>query len=135
MAMISFKHLVAPVSNSVHLASIVFVVLVFGVWRWSGGEVNFVRGTRSISTLNSEKESNVKPAAAREAIRDTHAANPALPSSGVVQIPADAADDLLGSILNQNPPTNRAPAVPKRGEGKPRAGNSLEDIERSLGIR
>ena len=133
MAMMSFKHLVAPVSNSVHLASIVFIVLVFGVWRWSGGEVNFVRGTRSLSTLNSEREAVSKPAA-REASRDSRAANPANAHSGVVQIPAEAADDLLGSILQENPPA-RAPVAPKRGEGKPRPANSLEDIERSLGIR
>jgi hypothetical protein len=134
MAMISFKHLVAPVSNSVHLASIVFIVLVFGVWRWSGGEVNFVRGTRSISTLNSEKEAIPKPASIRENSRDPRAAPPVNQNSGVVQIPAEAADDLLGSILHDKQPT-RSAAPAKRAEGKPRSANSLEDIERSLGIR
>jgi hypothetical protein len=132
--MISFKHLVAPVSNSVHLASIVFIVLVFGVWRWSGGEVNFVRGTRSISTLNSEKEAIPKPSSIRENSRDPRAAPPVAQNSGVVQIPAEAADDLLGSILHDKQPT-RSAAPAKRVEGKPRSANSLEDIERSLGIR
>jgi hypothetical protein len=131
MAMISLKNLVAPVSNSIHLASIVFVVLVFGVWRWSGGEVNFVRNTRTLTTNNPVERplppinrENTEPVKRQQA-----------PTSGEVIIPEEAAEDLLGSILkNKKEPAANRNNQPARDKKSP-SSNSLEDIERSLGIR
>ena len=135
MAMISLKNLVAPVSNSVHLASIVFVILVFGVWRWSGGEVNFVRGTRTLTTHSSDR-TPVKGITHKDERTTTINDAPVQAKQGSVEIPAEAADDLLGSILNDKSPRDTHAKSPNPArDNRPRQGNSLEDIERSLGIR
>lgn len=133
MAMISLKNLVAPVSNSVHLASIVFVVLVFGVWRWSGGEVNFVRSTKSPSAQHSSTRDGSLPG--REVSAKPEPQKPS-PSRGSISVPAEAADDLLGSILsNGGDRTNSGRKAPAPSREKSNPSNSLEDIERSLGIK
>jgi hypothetical protein len=135
MALVSLKNLVAPVSNSVHLASIVFVVLVFAVWRWSGGEVNFVRSSRGNASHGQERGSTALGGADRQGTveHQPNTARPHLPSRGTVEIPNEAADDLLGTILKNDQKKNTPP--PRGVEQRNRSGNSLEDIERSLGIR
>jgi len=137
MAMISLKNLVAPVSNSVHLASIVFVVLVFGVWRWSGGEVNFVRG-------GSRAPQNTHSSSTRDSTLNTREVLPSRPDAsrsqgqtkGTITVTDAAADDLLGSILS-NKGTDHSAAQRKNppANSKGSNSNSLEDIERSLGIK
>lgn len=135
MAMISIKNLVAPVSNTVHLATIGFVVLGFAVWRWSGGEINFVRGNRPQNQAAYERAGAASildrtPPEAKLIERKRQA--PPTQESNEVEISEGAAEDLLGSILNKKA---AEPSVEKRNDStKRRSASSLEDIERSLGI-
>lgn len=132
MAMLSLKNLVAPVSNTVHLVSIVFVVLLFGFWRWSGGEISVSRSSRSAPAASERR------APAEDDFENRRNAAPArVPQRGVIAIPDEAADDLLGSMLGSGSET-RAPARKNADTGansKPRSSSALEDIERSLGLK
>lgn len=129
MAMISIKNLVAPVSNSVHLGTIFLLVLFFAVWRWSNGEVNFVRGgARSAPAVRTSD---------RDALRDIPIPEPVRESGkSSIVVPEKAADDLLNSILKKPADSGAADRkVAERDTAKRgRSGSSLEDIERSLGI-
>ncbi len=131
MAMISIKNLVAPVSNSVHLATIFFLAFFFGVWRWSNGEVNFVKGGRATAPRSIEREQS------RDELKFLEPQREQQPSkTNSIVVPERAADDLLQSILKK--PNNSAAQERKAPErdsaNRGRSGSSLEDIERSLGI-
>lgn len=134
MALVSIRTLVAPASNSIHLVSIGFVVLLFGFLRWSGGDISISRSGRSAPAIKSDRLFDTNIPAAEPKQPSTNR----LPQRGVVNVPEEAADDLLDSILaNDNDVPARKPN-PAAGESrqKPRSGTSaLDEIERSLGLK
>lgn len=150
MGMVSVKNLIAPATNTVNLVTIVFIALLFGVWRWSGGELSTrsntklapttkVERTVSGQTVNMEKilgedgedtETEIKKLAASE-----QKARPVAKTAPVAQ-----SDDLLDEMLKgENAGAGRpAKGVEERKlppKTRKDGGGGLEDIEKTLGLK
>lgn len=160
MSLLSVKNFVAPFTNSTHLVTIVLVTVLFALFRLQGGSVLISRDndrqsessntrqfrqpapikneqdtSESLDDLNSEINSFSKSSSANLEPED-------IPDKGTISISPEE-EDLLGEMIGSKPlpPAMREEQqqLPKQKQntqrGGSQAGGSLEDIERSLGLR
>jgi hypothetical protein len=137
VALISSKNLAAPLTNKIHITSIILVALLFAVFRLAGGGVD----VKSTLKETFKKEQAEIMQAGKAAVR------------GQTVQPRSPIDDLLKNSgqANQaagvNPPSrlgatvppwqrqaNQAPAAPAANSGSTDSGEatSLDDIRRML---
>ena len=112
MALISTKNLVAPLTNKVHLTSLILLAVAFAALRFAGG---------SVAVQRNGDRPYVKPIESRRPV-------PA-PSS------AEQTRRGVNNLHNSVGPLGRAPADEEsREEQKKQAGGGLAEIEKSLGL-
>ncbi|MCO6432487.1 MAG: hypothetical protein J5J00_16660 [Deltaproteobacteria bacterium] len=148
MSLISVKNFLAPFSNTTHIVTIVLFVAVFALFRLQGGAVT-VRSERSTPifspdeastnsrsadpvTIDDEELGLIPPPRPQNAARRAEPINE-LPDEGTIEISPSEDSDLLGQMIGKQPPVQQRPADTK--SDRARSGGSLEEIERSLGIR
>ncbi|MCB0333077.1 MAG: hypothetical protein KDD55_06225 [Bdellovibrionales bacterium] len=128
MAFVSIQNLVAPLTNKVHLISIIAAALTFAVFRMSGGHISIeklnVPPQRQSLTQEATPVSNI--AAQMEKLKAQPAARPAAPSNA----PLTQEQVFVPSTTKKSPTDNfKAPGKSKSSS------TGLEEIERSLGLR
>lgn len=106
MALISTKNLVAPLTNKVHLTSLILLAVAFAAIRFAGGSVAIERNAPNGRLLRSEETRRVAPAPS----------NPEQTRRGV--------NNLRNSI---------GTVPPDRSEDSKKQGG-LAEIEKSLGL-
>lgn len=112
MSLIDPRHLVAPLKNRIHLVSIVFIVLLFAVYRLSTGPA----AVRQVP--NSQQPPLIAPPAQKNA--------PARPLPG-----SAPSNDLNNQV--QNLLTGQGNDAHKGAQ--PTDSSNLNDIEQALGIK
>jgi hypothetical protein len=124
MALLSLKNFRGPLTNPVHLVTIVLVTVLFGVFRWSGGGLSFSSGNRLAASGAGEET----------VAEDTGVERPAAGTTKPAKPPVARNQDLLGDMLKSD-----QKAVAAKPTQKPKdksAGDAgLADIEKSLGLR
>lgn len=130
--MLSVKNLIAPVTNKVHLVTIVLVASLFAWFRLSGGQVYIT--TSNQNTPPSAKEIKVTPqsgsSSATNKETDTSSTSFKMSEEPVV---TKHSDDFLAE-LDAKDNNNRKPAKSATAK-KQEPSTGLDDIERSLGLR
>ena len=143
MSLISGKNLLSPFTNKVHLMTILAVSLSFGFYRLSGGGVSLAPKSGAQKPIT---DSRGAPPARRSSAMDAlivpqsdlaaapvRGDAPARAAEKPAPPPPARADDPFSGLLNAsrgNSIQQTKPAAPARP-----AGNSLEDIEKTLGLR
>ena len=148
MSLISTRNLLAPLQNKVHFVTIVLIAVAFLVLRLSGGSVSVNDRSKPVPNRESphkEQEQSNQPAEEdlkmfdprKEAARLGLAPAPGNRSSDQKAGERSSNDSLLGTIMrNRDKKRDSGPAL-RREEAAPsrKSGNSLDDIEQSLGLR
>ena len=116
MALISTKNLVAPLTNKVHLTSLVLIAVAFAAVRFAGGAVTIERaGMRGRAAASEEAR---KPVPAPSLDEDTR--------RGVGRL-----RNAIGGLGNPPPesePAKKEPTPPAQRK------NGLAEIEKTLGL-
>lgn len=135
MSLISFRNLVAPMSNKVHLVTVILVALAFGVLRLSGGTVethstnkssNPTKKVHQDRRLNLDEDMNLNSLLKQPAIDF----NSLSPKTDVQNLGATPYRGSLPEAKAPSAPPSRPKAVVKDDSQ-----SSLDDIERSLGLK
>lgn len=128
MAALDIRHLAAPFTNKVNLTALIFIIILFAVYRLSMGALQ----TKEIPS-QSEKRGLQKTLSDESLSTDKISAKSALVSSEKQKQTAPFQDtssgkDLVSELLNvpSKPPVNDKDTVKKQ--------QPLSDIEKALGI-
>jgi len=123
MSLISARNFVTPLSNKVHLVTIVLVAVVFAVLRMQGGGVHISTELQEPKLhKNFQKQSTPTKVQTRKPATSVTARQP--------ENLQDINKDLLKDLMRDDSSTKPAEkALPKNND------KGLEDIEKSLGLR
>ncbi len=138
MALISTKNLVAPFTNKVNLVTIALVVILFAMFRLSGGGLNLGGSLSSGPDARGSLRQDRNPP-----LFEPRGNRPApLPERGSITLRNDgslAEEDVVSAIQadNSRDDSIETPAVRREelAPRKPKDLGSLADIERDLGLK
>lgn len=131
MGMVQIKNFVVPLTNKIHVGTILLVALIFAVYRLSGGGAEVVPGTpaasRSPALQPMHEPSKADALFEQESAQMFGSGASAAPSRGAQ--PQRARPNLLDEAFNAraDKPRTAPPSANNRG--------GLDDIEKQLGLK
>lgn len=154
MSLISVKNFVAPFTNRTHIFTIVFCTLAFALFRIQGGRIKVEysdgskpRATAGEPSRTSARESGVDlldddrsslPSFIKNSPKAPARKAPDTAESGTLTI-SEQDHDLLGQMIGKKPLNPGASAEEQQRKripaGSNRRNESLDDIEKTLGLR
>ena len=134
MSLISIRNVVEPLSNKVHLVTIVVITLTFGIYRASGGTVEVSDRQLDLNRQKTNLFEEAKKTAGSKKRTLVKKKAPAKASSASLDD-----NNFLHSVLGSNAGSAKnaetAEAKTKVAESSNQNGGGLDDIEKSLGLK